>query len=1117
MELSKNISDEKKSKPSFWNRLLRLPRKSYLKEKHDETFKRQSLLYSSLNTLKKEKQESSTSKESENFMTLESSALEDVHKDAGILFLNKSSVENCFAPKEENRHVQFVPTPMNKYYNVDVRSAPSIKRDENKENVEQTKSKKPSRPILRLNKKHKTSSNSSSAEDTESNPEAKLVNVTYIDGPEVKTPSMTRTSTKIALVDRKNGSMPQLNVSSIVKYNSLPRNPKIPEENFHFKNNEQFVQQSNKINSTQSLCNQPSILQRADMTQRYRKSMRSLNTHRQSCYGVSDPSRVFEGKKILQAQNHEISQDITRRLSLGPPVHFPHDGGSNRRENIIPRNHSAQEPHKKISCPVSSKSQGINQNPEQYGMKLSKNCPERSNGIKLNIQHYHASTGHIPNKAINEVGLPIACNKNCGTAITSKMRSKSPQYIHLSETSNKVNIINNSNVKAANNQAGQQISTSEFSIETATKKQYVSSCLAIPAQNQKQVCGNADFSQEQSSAITETRKQAILSAMYAQKRKIMNKICKYNSKQSDEGFSSMADDECSFNCSCPSCVSKLSRSYKRLGLKQLFSNSKDKYFFTIEPEIKEGNELGRLPENQTFVGPMTSAQPQLSNKQENKLNQNKTWYDCNDTLCETPTKDSIAEKGISKTPTNKMVENIYENITEIINSATKKNLTPQDVKKLLSTPISTQFKSHKKFQRSLFSDGDQKEIPDTSLKQLQTPDQASDCFNDSIVLLQEIFQKLSQECKELLQPNSTTDISSRNSSTPVSHLSPGSKYVNDLIKNLKSSELSEADFANIIGGIAQNIFSDTKAKKRKIRTLPHSTSLPDLQKKAALLNRAISVANSLKDLCDIQIKEHSKTKLAENISTSTYSENVYSASSGDSALGNRQLPDGWSKTPTTENSNLSTDISSTKHSSSGTEKESSKCSEGEMQILENAIRLGMGLPPLEKVKKTPVYVSSPTKATKYKSRDVLSGKGKLKLKIYYNSGLVTVYVMKAAKLDWTNGRELNAYVKITMVPDESKRVHWRTNVQKAQRNPVFYQRFSFELLAEDVTKRLVFSVWHRDYAKQRSELIGCMSFSVRHVMDNTHNVDGWYRLLRERFGTQKHFAAHTKKNCSSKK
>ncbi|GBN84377.1 hypothetical protein AVEN_59796-1, partial [Araneus ventricosus] len=72
---------------------------------------------------------------------------------------------------------------------------------------------------------------------------------------------------------------------------------------------------------------------------------------------------------------------------------------------------------------------------------------------------------------------------------------------------------------------------------------------------------------------------------------------------------------------------------------------------------------------------------------------------------------------------------------------------------------------------------------------------------------------------------------------------------------------------------------------------------------------------------------------------------------------------------------------------------------------------------------------------------------------------------RAAKLNRPTSRELNPYIKISMVPDSSKRVHWRTTVQKGQKNPVFNQKFSFEVLAEDSTKRLVFSVWHRDLAK----------------------------------------------------
>lgn len=978
MDLSKTISEEKKSKPSFWNRLLRLPRKSYLKEKQDDSFKRHSMIYSSLNTPKRQKEESSTSDESENFITLESSALQDVHRDAGILFLNKSSVENCFAPKEENKHVQFAPTPMNKYYRVDAKAAPAKKREENKENVEHSNSVKPTRPILRLNKKNKTSSQSSSAEETESNLGTKLLNVTYIDGPQVKTPSMPRTSTKITLVERKNGSVPHLNVSNIVKYNSLPRNPKIPEEKLNADASEpRALQQTCDVKSTQSLCSQPNknIFQKSDLDCMYRRSMRDVSTHRQSCYGISNPSKIFEAKKVLQAQNYDANQDARRRLSLGPPLHFPqndsgyHTTASNQKCSLTQVQGNFKFPGS-YQDTTGSSDQQISRS-KLKGVNIG-----RSNVAILNKQNYHASTGHIPNRAINEVGLPMASSKK-GSEVTIKNRSKSPHYIPLCETFTTAKSVKNSISekaigKHAIQQQQQQQKNREFSAEGTSKSSY----FGFPVQNKKQVC---ESSLEQPSIITESRKQAILSSMYSQKRKIINKICKYNSKQSDEGFSSMADDECSFNCSCPTCITKFSKAYKRNGLKQFFSGNKDKYFFTIEPEIKERNELCRLPENQTVEGPMAKAQPHLSNKNENELGHNKTWYDCNDTLCQTPCKRTGPENNkvedTTKTSRNKIVENIYENITQIINSATKKNLTPKDVKKLLSTPISSPLKSQKKIQRTLFSDDDEKEKLDQTLKEILSPVQTSDCFNDSIVLLQEIFQKLSQECKELLQPNSTTDIPNQNSSTPISSDSPGGKYVNNLIKNLKSSELSPADFANIIGGIAQNIFSDTKAKKRNVRTLVHSASLPDLQNKRSFLKRAVSVANSLKDLCDIQIKARTGSGSApnQNVMTNGDSAGIDSALSGDSASVSRQLPEGWSKTPTTENSTVSDDTPT--KTCSGTDKDSSNCSEGELQLLENAIRLGMGLAPVEKVKKPSLYTASPTKATKYKSRDVLSGKG----------------------------------------------------------------------------------------------------------------------------------------------
>lgn len=996
MELSKKPEDEKKLKSSFWNKILRLPRKSQIKVKHEDSFRRQSMLYSSLGAAKQETQSNSTSDESENFTTLECSALMDVHRDAGILFVNKSSVSNCFPPKEEPKHVQFVPTPLNKYYRVDVQSAPSKRQnEENKENLEQIKYTKPTRPILRSDRSRRLSFHSSVGEDTQSNPETRLVNVSYIDGPEVKTPSIPRTSTKLALIDRKNGSLPQLNVSGINRCRSLPRNKKIG-ENMYSSENSEITQFSSDLTSDRSLCIQPNQNSLSvAYIERHRGSIRNLNAHRQSCYGVSDPSRIFEGKKVLQPQYQSTNQNLKQRLSLGGPVFYQsqkvNDSKSNI-ENILPTDTSLGDPQKNLRrflkkparnlSYARSLDQPIQISNPQHGTSSG------NNKLSINKQIYHASTGNIPNRAINEVGIPLVANirdKDFSNT-KGKHRSISPLYIPLCETfsNNKIGLKKDSVPENANC-IKRQLNAMKMSETEASQKQKLNSGSNAPVHctTSKTNVSGVNECGAQTTCISDTRKHAIKTAMYTQKRKIMNKICKYKCKESEDGFSSMADDECSFNCSCPSCIAKLSRSYKR---KSFFINKDNKYFFTIQPDIKEGNETERLPENQTFEGPMTKAQPHLSTKNNSESVVNKTWYDCNDTLCQTPTKSGFLKKidgncqEAASTPVNKAI-NIYENIAEIINSATKKNFSSQDVKRILSTPISSPLRigitsSLTRPQNVLFpenADNEHKAL-NRSLKIVFTPTKSPDCLNDSIVLLQEIFQKLSQECRDLLKPNASLN-NSDDQKMVMKQNSPGrttNKYVNDLVKNLKSSDLSGADFANIIGGIAQNIFSETKAKST-VKALVHSNSLPDLQKKESLLNKAISVANSLKDLCNVQITQVPQD---QSVVISLNDTRTESTLASDSMLGSRKLPDGWSRTPSSESSNVSNDASSTKLSSSGTDKESSKYSESELQLLENAIRLGMGLNPAKKTKKTSMFSASPVKATKYKSRDVLSGKGK---------------------------------------------------------------------------------------------------------------------------------------------
>ncbi|XP_068214419.1 uncharacterized protein [Palaemon carinicauda] len=141
---------------------------------------------------------------------------------------------------------------------------------------------------------------------------------------------------------------------------------------------------------------------------------------------------------------------------------------------------------------------------------------------------------------------------------------------------------------------------------------------------------------------------------------------------------------------------------------------------------------------------------------------------------------------------------------------------------------------------------------------------------------------------------------------------------------------------------------------------------------------------------------------------------------------------------------------------------------------------------------------------KYRARDVLQGKGQLKIAVYENYGLLTIHIIEAKKLRSRLSSVCNPYVKISLVPDTEERTFCRTPLVRATNAPQFDQKFSFDFLPEDLDKRLLVSVWSRDTLRKRSEFLGCMSFSISHI--STKRVHGWFRLLTETLGRRKHFA-----------
>lgn len=239
-----------------------------------------------------------------------------------------------------------------------------------------------------------------------------------------------------------------------------------------------------------------------------------------------------------------------------------------------------------------------------------------------------------------------------------------------------------------------------------------------------------------------------------------------------------------------------------------------------------------------------------------------------------------------------------------------------------------------------------------------------------------------------------------------------------------------------------------------------------------------------------------------------------SSNSSVGSIPSRLPPDGWERTPPSD-APIAADLDEEEEPSELNprmcEDVQEHCfssdSEGsdDQHILEEVIRKGMGItPPIKLPSRCPRLVKTPRK---FKPAEMFGGKAKLKLSAYVNSGHVTVHVIRAAKLVTTHGGSANAYVKVSLQPDHTKRAHWRTAVVKSSRNPDFDHKFSFELMPEDTTKRLLVTVWHRDFENKRSDLLGSMSFGMGKILNSDQYVKGWYRLLRQDLGMRRHFAA----------
>uniref|UniRef100_A0A8C8GEN9 C2 domain-containing protein n=1 Tax=Oncorhynchus tshawytscha TaxID=74940 RepID=A0A8C8GEN9_ONCTS len=130
--------------------------------------------------------------------------------------------------------------------------------------------------------------------------------------------------------------------------------------------------------------------------------------------------------------------------------------------------------------------------------------------------------------------------------------------------------------------------------------------------------------------------------------------------------------------------------------------------------------------------------------------------------------------------------------------------------------------------------------------------------------------------------------------------------------------------------------------------------------------------------------------------------------------------------------------------------------------------------------------------------------GQLKLSIIPEDGLLIVHVMEAKSLMGKKHATCDSYVKLGVVPDDDPGGRQKTKMVPDSKCPIFLETFYFVITEEQHHKRLLFTMWNCDQISRRSELLGCMSFGVRSLMDPVKEVKGWYYLLGEELGKTKH-------------
>uniref|UniRef100_A0AAQ5YYR6 C2 domain-containing protein n=1 Tax=Amphiprion ocellaris TaxID=80972 RepID=A0AAQ5YYR6_AMPOC len=114
---------------------------------------------------------------------------------------------------------------------------------------------------------------------------------------------------------------------------------------------------------------------------------------------------------------------------------------------------------------------------------------------------------------------------------------------------------------------------------------------------------------------------------------------------------------------------------------------------------------------------------------------------------------------------------------------------------------------------------------------------------------------------------------------------------------------------------------------------------------------------------------------------------------------------------------------------------------------------------------------------------LLSTHGQLKLSIIQEHEVLAVSVLEARGFLTECQEPCDSYVKVGMFPDSDPPERQKSPMVPHCRNPIFLHTFYFVVSEGDLHKRMLFTVWNSNSTTRMSVLLGCMSFSVRSLMD----------------------------------